>query len=146
MPVSHVAGRLARAVAAFAAQHAMALDCVYLFGSVARGDAGRLSDLDLAVLFADPVGEDARGELAAALAGHLQTVEGPRVEVTVLNDAPPAVRYHVVRDGRLLFSADERRRVAFESRAMREYLDFRPVLARYDAALFARAREGRFAR
>jgi hypothetical protein len=57
---------------------------------------------------------------------------GPRLDMTILNDAPPALQHRVIRDGRLLFASDEGRRVEFETRVIQEFLDFQPVLERYD--------------
>jgi predicted nucleotidyltransferase len=136
---------LRAALVAFTHDHPAVVACAYLFGSAARGEAGPLSDLDIAVLFVEAVAVADRQELAARLADRLQRLDGPRVDVIVLEDAPPALVHRVIRDGRLLFCPDEARRVAFEARALREFLDFRPVLDRYDAALLARARESRLA-
>ena len=108
-----------------------------------RAEGGPLSDLDLAVLFDDDVSASRRLDLAAALAEEVEPLAGRRVDILILNEAPPALRYRVVCDGRLLCARDERSRVAFESRALDEFLDFQPVLARYDQRLLARAREGR---
>ncbi|MPZ17677.1 MAG: hypothetical protein GEV06_07185 [Luteitalea sp.] len=118
--------------------------CGYVFGSVARRDAGPLSDVDLAILFDDDVDVSRRFELAAALVEEAERATEQQVDLAILNEAPPLLRHRVVRDGRLLYTRDERRRVAFEARALTEYLDFQPVLARFDRILLSRAREGRF--
>ena len=120
------------------------VECAYVFGSVVRGEAGPLSDVDIALLVHNTLDPQARTEIAAALAGSLQKVDGPMVDVLILNDAPPALRHRVIRDGRLVFSRDEARRVQFEVAAIREFLDFQHVLERYDRAMLARAREGHF--
>jgi hypothetical protein len=69
----------------------------YLFGSLAQGDAGPLSDVDVAVLLGDnlPPGE--------ALALRLQLMEAlgralcvGRVDVVVLNDAPYLLQHRVI--------------------------------------------------
>lgn len=77
----------------------------YLFGSWARGTQTALSDIDVAVLLA-PVA-DLRAttmELAADLSG----VTGrARLDLVVLNDAPLALAYRVLRDGQLLACRDE---------------------------------------
>ena len=136
--------RLVAKVHAAVERHAEAIACIYLFGSAARGEAGPLSDLDVGIVFAEAVAPQARMEIAAALAGELQEMSGALVDVTILDEAPPALKHGAIRDGRLVFVADEARRVHFEATAIREYLDFRPVLTRYDRELFQRAREGRF--
>lgn len=132
-----------RDLAAALERRGAAIECAWLFGSVTRGEAGPLSDIDVGILFADSLPADARLEAAAAVAGEVQRLDGPLVDITILNEAPPALRHRVVRDGRLLLARDDLRRVEFEVRAIREYLDFLPVLERYDRALLKRAREGR---
>lgn len=116
---------------------------VWLFGSVARGEAGRLSDVDVAVLFDEGVPADERVSMAARCASLWAPAVAGELQVLVANDAPPAVAHRVLRDGILLLGEDDRRRVAFEARVLLDYLDFQPVLERYDKALLARAREGR---
>lgn len=118
------------------------LDCAYLFGSVARGEAGPLSDCDVALLFRESLPPHARLETAAAIIDQVQRIDGTRIDVVILNEAPPALRHRVIRDGRPLFVADDTRRVRFEHQTLREFLDFRWVLDRYDEVLLKRAREG----
>ena len=121
------------------------VDCAWLFGSVARGEAGPLSDVDVAVLLAATVPPEARMDTAAALVEELERRCG-RVDLVLLDEASPALRHRVLRDGLLLVERDARRRVAFETRSIQEYLDFKPLADIYDRALIARAREGRLGR
>jgi len=119
------------------------IDCAYLFGSFARGESGPLSDIDVGILFSELTPAERRLDLAASLGEDVERLTKSTVDVVMLNDAPPAVRHRIVRDGLLLFATDDRRRVAFESRSIDEFLGFQPVLARYDQQLLERAREGR---
>jgi predicted nucleotidyltransferase len=120
----------------------------YLFGSLARGDAGPLSDVDVAVLLEDNL---TPGE---TLALRLQLMEAvgralcvERVDVVVLNDAPYLLQHRVIRDGRVLFCRDELARVRYEFRVLRDYLDFRYYEDKYFRALEDRIlREGLGAR
>ena len=121
------------------------VDCAWLFGSAARGEAGPLSDVDVAVLLSPSVAPETRLDVAAALWEALER-RCPRVDLVVLEEAPPALRHRVFRDGILLIERDERRRVAFETRAIQEYLDFQYLAEIYDRALLARAAEGRLGR
>ncbi|HEY9420039.1 MAG TPA: nucleotidyltransferase domain-containing protein [Thermoanaerobaculia bacterium] len=121
------------------------VDCAWLFGSAARGEAGPLSDVDVAVLLSPSVAPQKRLAVAAALWEDLER-RCPRVDLVILEEAPPALRHRVFRDGILLVERDERRRVAFESRAIQEYLDFQHLAEIYDRSLIARAAEGRLGR
>jgi uncharacterized protein len=121
------------------------MDCAWLFGSAARGEAGPLSDFDIAVLLDAAIPPEARMDIAAALIEELERRCG-RVDLVLLDEASPALRHRVLREGLLLFERDARRRVAFETRAIQEYLDFQPLAEIYDRALIARAMEGRLGR
>ena len=103
---------------------------VYLFGSVARGDASDASDVDLAVLFGKDPPRTLDG-LGLDLADELQAELGAPVQVVVLNTAPCDLTHRVLRDGRLLVDRDPSSRIRFEIRARNEYFDLKPVLDRY---------------
>jgi len=118
------------------------IECAYVFGSRSRGQAGPLSDLDLGILVRESLSPQARIEVAAALVEQGERLAREPVDVVILNEAPPALRHRAIRDGVLLYARDDHVRVAFESRAIREFLDFQPVLEHYDRALLARARAG----
>src|SRR5438876_930973 len=127
--------RACRALAAFLGAGPREVECAYVFGSRSRGQAGPLSDFDLGIVVREALSPQARLELAAALTEQSERLTHERVDVVILNDAPPALRHRAVRDGILLFARDDGARVAFEARAIREFLDFEPVLERYDRAL-----------
>jgi len=103
---------------------------VYLFGSVARGDARQASDVDLAVLLGEDPPRTLDG-LGLDLADELQAELGAPVQVVVLNTAPCDLTHRVLRDGRLLVDRDPSARIRFEVRARNEYFDLKPVLDRY---------------
>lgn len=121
------------------------VDCAWLFGSAARGEAGPLSDVDVAVLLDAAIPPEARLEVAAALIEELER-RCSRVDLVLLEEASPAPRHRVFREGLLLFERNARRRIAFETRAIQEYLDFQYLSEIYDRALIARAAEGRLGR
>jgi predicted nucleotidyltransferase len=112
----------------------------YLFGSRARGTARPDSDHDVAVLFAH-----ARPPLDATvrLAADLVPVLGTPVDVVDLDRATLELRGTVAESGRLLYSADETRRVRFEVDARMRWIEFRPVLVETTRAYLRRvARQG----
>ena len=103
---------------------------VYLFGSVARGEARLDSDVDVAVLFetAPPATLDAP---QFALEGDLERLLGHRVQVVALNRAPADLVHRVLRDGRLVLDADRPARLRFEVRKRNEYFDLAPIRRLY---------------
>ena len=121
-----------------------ALVAAYGFGSVFAGDAAAGSDLDIALLFdADTLDDRQRFAMAASIHSQLQHVSPFELDLVVLNEASPVLADRAVRAGHLLLGDTDPRRVAFEQRSLVEYLDFLPVIERYDRALLARAKEGR---
>ncbi|HCO01964.1 MAG TPA: hypothetical protein DIT48_01115 [Actinobacteria bacterium] len=97
----------------------------YLFGSRATGTAREDSDADVAVLTGRPLGLLGRERLSARLARALRV---PDVDVVVLEEALLELRGRAIQEGKLLYSDDEPRRVAFEVRTRSEYFDFLPTL------------------
>ncbi|MCP9488212.1 MAG: nucleotidyltransferase domain-containing protein [Gaiellaceae bacterium MAG52_C11] len=97
----------------------------YLFGSRATGSEHAGSDLDLAIMPGRDLTLLDEQRLAARIAG---AVNVPEVDLVRLDRAGLELRGKVVQEGRLAFSADEPRRVAFEVRTRAEYLDYLPTL------------------
>ncbi|MPZ89133.1 MAG: hypothetical protein GEU81_13910 [Nitriliruptorales bacterium] len=111
----------------------------YLFGSRARGTARPGSDYDVAVLLTE--GADAHRRQLEMMA-----VLGDGVDVIVLNQAPIALAYRVLRDGKLLVRRDERARIEHWARTVDRYLDSAPLRRALDAGVRHRLEEGRFGR
>ncbi len=94
---------------------------VYLFGSQARGDARPSSDIDLALLMDHSPSLDAHAEIVSICMRILQT---SYIDVVILNDASPMIKYEVVSEGVLIYKkiTDEELN-DFESRVIRIYFD-----------------------
>ena len=108
------------------ASHGVVL--AYLYGSQARGDAGPLSDVDVAVLFGFDVPENERVNRVLRLIGALGSVfRRDDVYVVDLAESSPLLRHRVYYDGQLLYCADDRVRVRFETTALRDYVDTEPL-------------------
>ncbi len=111
----------------------------YLFGSRARGTPRPGSDADVAVLLTEDADLNARQvELSATL--------GSEVDVVVLNRAPVALGYRVLRDGVVLVNRDERARVRHWVRTVDHYLDSEPLRRVLADGLRKRLEEDRFGR
>ncbi|MGH3995943.1 MAG: type VII toxin-antitoxin system MntA family adenylyltransferase antitoxin [Pseudonocardiaceae bacterium] len=95
-----------------------------LFGSRATGRHRPTSDADIAIMPGRPLDLLAEAGVADQLAQALQV---PAVDLVDLQRAPLGLRGRVLAEGRLLYSADEPGRVAYELRTRSEYFDFLPT-------------------
>jgi predicted nucleotidyltransferase len=117
----------------------------YLFGSQARGQAQPHSDVDVAVYVA-PVPEAPFGYEAQLATDLMSDLGKNRVDVVVLNRAPPLLYHRVLRDGVRLLSRDPKATTGREGRALSRYCDYLPQLRKNEAALRSRIEKGEFAR
>ncbi|MGQ4915431.1 MAG: type VII toxin-antitoxin system MntA family adenylyltransferase antitoxin [Candidatus Asgardarchaeia archaeon] len=100
----------------------------YLYGSVARGKEHKFSDIDIAIFFKPPVDKNYRRFLSKIVSIEEKDKE---IDVCVLNESPPLLRYNVIRDGILLVDKDPKLREEFVYRTLIEALDFKEVIKRY---------------
>lgn len=111
----------------------------YVYGSVARGSATALSDLDVAVVPRHDADRPARGALQRRLLdGVARAVPGLRVDVRLFDELPLAVQGRVLRDAIRLVDRDPPRRVRLEVRTLMAYHDFQ-AFERAGATDWARA-------
>jgi predicted nucleotidyltransferase len=108
----------------------------YLFGGMGAGRPTTLSDVDVAVYLADGMDPlETRLDLIRKITAHLHTDE---VDVVVLNNAPTALVGRILATRRVLVDRDPFRRHRFESRALREFFDFRAIEREHLAWRFGR--------
>lgn len=107
----------------------------YLFGSRASGRAQAHSDIDVAVFVEErALGRQDYG-YAAQLTAYLMAALGSnKIDVVVLNQAPPLLYHRVLRDGRRVLARDLRATTTREAYALSRYCDFVPQLAKIEAA------------
>jgi len=102
-----------------------AIAAIYLFGSLGRGTAGPLSDVDVGLLIRDRRQDPAVSERTTdALCRRLRT---SRVDVVSLEHSPMPLRYRIVRDGALVVCRDAALLERFIASTVRQYLDFKPL-------------------
>jgi predicted nucleotidyltransferase len=114
---------------------------VYLFGSWAEGVAHARSDLDLAVLLRPEVERadyaDHRWELLEELSRALHS----RLDLIILNQAPPLLQFQVLQKGRLLYDRDPDLRAELEMHMLSRYYDARRYIEFHYKHLAARIRQ-----
>jgi predicted nucleotidyltransferase len=109
----------------------------YLFGSQAKGTAGALSDIDIAVYFDDEAVADVRFDLRLKVLGELTDLyKTDKVDLVVLNDAPPLLAHRILKEGLLVFSGNDKIRLEYETNAVLKYLDWKPYLDKYTKEVF----------
>lgn len=119
------------------------ISIAFLFGSVARGTSGPLSDLDIAVLLNNQPDKETCLETHLAIMGDIYKLTGiEEVDIVVLNEAPVALSYRVIRDGIILFCANRDTYILYRLKVVNEYLDFKPILERHESAIMKKARNG----
>jgi predicted nucleotidyltransferase len=99
---------------------------IYLYGSRATGRAVRSSDLDLCVVTAQRIRQKIKTDIAS--------LSDDCLDVTLFWDIPVAMRYNILKEGRLLFQRDKKYTENIRMRTLTEYLDFKPVIRRFAEA------------
>ncbi len=105
----------------------------YLFGSHAEDRAHRESDVDIGVLFdfQKVASRKARFERALLLSSSLAAaLDADRVDLVVLNDAPPGLAASIVADGQQLYLSDAEAEHAFRRDSQLRAADLLPFITR----------------
>ncbi len=97
-----------------------AINFAYLFGSRARNNAGKLSDIDIAVHLDNNVNVFAyRLYLTEEI---MRAVGREEVDIVIMNDATTLLCHQIIKDG-ILLKDDRKLRLDFEMRVVKDYLD-----------------------
>src|SRR5256712_13482250 len=111
-----------------------------------RQIAGQFKDLDIAVLLLDQVKPNEFFDYQMYLMGELvKRLEMPQLDVVILNQASLLQRFNIIRTYQLLYQRDQKGRVAWEMRAVMDWLDFKKYDEMQSKALAERIRGERFA-
>ncbi|HLV98157.1 MAG TPA: HepT-like ribonuclease domain-containing protein [Ktedonobacterales bacterium] len=103
------------------------VSAAYLAGSLAgRATFGHLTDVDIAILLMEQIGSDQFLDYQLYLFSELtKRLESDTIDVVILNQASLLLKLQVIKYGQILYCRDEKKRVAFETRAVMDYLDFK---------------------
>jgi uncharacterized protein len=108
----------------------------YLFGSFARGEEHKESDIDIAVMFDKKVEKEnflkKEGRLISLFSGFFP---GREINVVNLEIASPLLRQNVILEGRLIYARNEDARILFQMDALRKYEEFRHLSNIYNLVL-----------
>ncbi len=103
-----------------------AVRAAYLFGSALADRMGPFSDVDIAVLL-DPPGSDWLETHGAIYADLCRIFQADNIDVILLSEAPPSLRFTVIQDGLLFYAADEQAWGAFVEETIFSYHDVQPL-------------------
>lgn len=118
------------------------VELAYLFGSVAEGKAGELSDIDIGVYLGGTMTKAERGSRRIELIFGLTALLGSdSVDLLVLNDTPPVLSFEIIRPNVLIFERDSNLKVDVEQRIMSMYLDWKYYEDRLNRNLLKRITE-----
>jgi|JRYL01.1.fsa_nt_gb predicted nucleotidyltransferase len=132
--------RIVPALRSWFAEHPQGFVGAYLFGSVARGEERRDSDVDIAVVLGRRGGPSVADlDRLAHVQQRLAELLHRDVDLVPLDGAPPDLRHHVLVDGILLSEGDRAARIEFEVATRNEYADHLPFLLAYRADVLRRA-------
>lgn len=108
----------------------------YLFGSLAEGRQGPLSDVDVAVFLRGDLTRKERSELKLSLINDVSSLLGTdNFDLVVMNGAPLLLRYNIIKTGIPLKGGVARQRLEFL--ILRDYLDRKYYDDLYDREFLA---------
>ncbi|MBA3046321.1 MAG: nucleotidyltransferase domain-containing protein [Candidatus Thermoplasmatota archaeon] len=115
----------------------------YVFGSEAKGSAGKLSDVDIAVYVDGSVSRKNYLGLKLSILGEISSIlKTDRIDLVVMNNAPLLLNYNIIKFGKPLTS-NEAERARLETKILSAYLDKKPMFeARTNAYLKKVAKAG----
>ena len=114
----------------------------YLFGSVAEGNVGELSDVDLAVFLDESLNKKERFSLQLKLISELTSIlKNDRIDLIVMNNAPISLNYEIIKANHPLLVRDEGQKIDCEHRILSRYLDRRYYDKRWAAEFLKKVAE-----
>jgi predicted nucleotidyltransferase len=113
---------------------------VYLFGSQAQKVALERSDFDIGLVFFNFKQAFKRelglySKVYEVLTGDFpDKIEGPRLDISFLQRANPALAMAALQYGRIIFEKDPKFRADFEEQALKNYINYLPIKRAYEEA------------
>lgn len=114
---------------------------LYIFGSYAKNNAGKLSDVDVAVLSEHKLDLKKYTELSSELQ---EKMEDEAIDLVDLRGSPAHFTHRVLKEGKCLYAKNVEARIDFETRSEMEYYDTHYLRQEYLSALERRIKDGTF--
>lgn len=100
----------------------------YIFGSLVKKTANKLSDVDIAIYIDEEKIDNSKfryGYQAEFLTDLIKILQTRKVDLVILNSAPPLLKHRVVYHGELIYSVDEKERIRFQVDTLNRYMDYK---------------------
>jgi len=114
------------------------IEVAYIFGSIAQGRTSALSDIDIAIIINDQqvnVKTYRYGYKAEILADLIKLFKTNNIDLVILNEASILLKHQVLYFGKLIYTKNERRRIAFQIDTINKYNDFKHLIKPYLAGV-----------
>ena len=108
----------------------------YLFGSVARGEEHKESDVDIAILFDQAVKKEEYLQKEGKLISLFSRIY-PEREINIVNMAisSPLLRQNAIIEGKLIYAKSEDERILFQINTLHQYEEYRHLSDIYNLVL-----------
>ncbi len=103
----------------------------YVFGSVAKGQTHKDSDLDIALGFSENISDELLLDIQAAINKALPIATN-KLDIQNFTELPLIVRFRIIRDGRLLYLKDPKIQHQMALQTANFYHDEYPVLQKFN--------------
>lgn len=107
----------------------------YLYGSYAADIIHPDSDIDLAVYLKEGNKEYYLKKDNEFLGNAPIALGNDKIDIRILNVMPLLLKFKVIREGQLLLSQDEQKRIDFETEVMDRYFEMKPYFDEYNQIL-----------
>ena len=96
----------------------------YIFGSAAKKELTKLSDIDFAVLLDKTIPQNKYYQIRLSLLDRLgRAIKSKPIDIAILNNASPLLSQLVILQGKIIFCKDEDLRVNFQVKSLKEFDD-----------------------
>ncbi len=118
----------------------------YLYGSCAKGTSRPYSDVDIAILLDESISveEGHYGYRAELLAILMKTLRTNHIDLVILNNAPPFLKFQIIRYGRVVLIRSEAKRIDFHVKTLAKHNDVKILLDTQHQYLSKRLKNGTY--
>lgn len=107
-----------------------AISSAYLFGSTVKGANRKLSDIDIAIRLGDNLFPSQFHAIRLQLMDDLESYFRRKVDVVILNNASLKLIHQVLSTGKIIFTKDLEKEIAYAIQKQKEYFDFKHYIDR----------------